>query len=149
MHRCVCLHPSTVSPEGTSTWAAILIDDVWRLVDVNWGARHMVGGGTSDWVLVDNNGMQAKEAEPVGPAATKYACDESYFITDPYQFIYSHIPGEHVCILVVACTRRIWGKARDSNATILVHVLFILTGKFNCNSTVIVNIIFNDILVLL
>ena len=121
---------STVSPEGTSTWAAVLIDDVWRLVDVNWGARHVIGGGTGDWVLVDNNGMQAKEAEPVGPTATKYASDESYFLTDPYQFVYSHIPGEDVCILVVACTRGMWGKAHASDAATLVHVLLILTGEF-------------------
>ena len=121
---------STVSAEGTSSWAAVLIDDVWRLVDVNWGARHMVGGGSDGWVLVDNNGVESKGPEAGGPAATKYACDESYFLTDPYQFIYSHIPGEDVCFLVVACTQGMWEKAHASNAATLVHVLLILTAEF-------------------
>ena len=53
----------------------------------------MSGGGSGDWLLVDNNGVQANEVA-LEPSSMKYAYDESYFLTDPYQFIYSHIPGE-------------------------------------------------------
>ena len=82
-----------VSPNGTSSWAAVLVDGIWRLIDVNWGARHVTGGDSSDWILVDNNGERAKEVAPE-PSMMKYAYDEAYFFTDPYQFIYTHIPGE-------------------------------------------------------
>ena len=82
-----------MSPDGKSSWAAVLIDDVWRLVDTHWSSRHVTGGGSGDWLLVDNNGVQANEVA-MEPSSMKYAYDESYFLTDPYQFIYSHIPGE-------------------------------------------------------
>ena len=82
-----------VSPNGTSSWAAVLVDGIWRLIDVNWGARHVTGSDSGDWILVDNNGERAKEVAPE-PSMMKYAYDEAYFFTDPYQFIYTHIPGE-------------------------------------------------------
>ena len=59
----------------------------------------MTGGGSGDWIMVDDNGKRANEVT-AGPASTQYAYDEAYFLTDPYQFIYSHIPGKNNVILV-------------------------------------------------
>ena len=70
----------------------MLIDGIWKLVDVKWACRHVVGNERDDWMLVDDNGQGAKDVK-TNQAALEYAYNEFYFLTDPYQFIYSHIPG--------------------------------------------------------
>ncbi|KAI0219009.1 hypothetical protein LSAT2_029350 [Lamellibrachia satsuma] len=69
----------------------VLVDGVWRLVDVKWAARHVTGNDREDWILVDDNGKGAKDVT-AELSSLKYAYNEFYFFTDPYQFIYSHIP---------------------------------------------------------
>nr|CAB3224444.1 probable cation-transporting ATPase 13A3 [Phallusia mammillata] len=50
------------------SWNAVYIDGEWRLIDTNWGARHISGDK-----LV-------------------YAYDEHYFLTNPNKMITSHFP---------------------------------------------------------
>lgn len=54
----------------------MLIDGSWRLFNVFWGA---CTEGPND----DN-----------GEKKLVYCCDDNYFLTDPDQFIYTHLPDE-------------------------------------------------------
>ncbi|XP_033763426.1 kyphoscoliosis peptidase-like [Pecten maximus] len=53
-------------------WNAVLVDNVWRLVNSYWGACAVDG---------DEN-------------AAKFSVDESFFLPNPEQLIYSHFPEE-------------------------------------------------------
>ncbi|KAL3862548.1 hypothetical protein ACJMK2_008508 [Sinanodonta woodiana] len=52
-------------------WNAVLINEIWCLVDTFWGACEIVGKSTTE---------------------LKYSYDDYYFLTDPEQFIYTHFP---------------------------------------------------------
>jgi len=54
-------------------WTAVWVDEAWRFVNCNWGARHVTGSvGGADRLT--------------------YKCDEFYFLTDPAEHIYQHFP---------------------------------------------------------
>ena len=74
-----------------NSWISVLVNKEWRLVDAHWGSSHMVGNDPGEWLLIDDNGQGAKNVER-GPEGTAYACNEVYFLTNPQQFVYSHIP---------------------------------------------------------
>ncbi|KAL3862549.1 hypothetical protein ACJMK2_008509 [Sinanodonta woodiana] len=52
-------------------WNAVLINEIWWLVDTFWGACEFVGKSRTE---------------------IKYSFDDYYFLTDPEQFIYTHFP---------------------------------------------------------
>ncbi|KAL3855587.1 hypothetical protein ACJMK2_014794 [Sinanodonta woodiana] len=52
-------------------WNAVLINEIWCLVDTFWGACEIVEKSTTE---------------------LKYSYDDYYFLTDPEQFIYTHFP---------------------------------------------------------
>ena len=54
-------------------WTAVSVDDTWRFINCNWGARHVRASRASELV---------------------YACDEFYFLTDPEDHIYQHFPDD-------------------------------------------------------
>ncbi|XP_062569773.1 hillarin-like [Saccostrea cucullata] len=61
-----------------NTWNAVLIDGDWRLVQCNWGARH----------LVLNKDKKSKDKpKPKSKDQIRYQYDEHYFLTDPDEFI--------------------------------------------------------------
>ena len=62
-------------------WNAVLIDQTWRLVNVFWSACAV---GTDGGENVDKT----------------YTVDETYFLADPEQLIYSHFPEEYIWQLV-------------------------------------------------
>ena len=39
------------------SWVAVKIDSLWRLVDLNFAARHQTGGCRGEWELIDDNGQ--------------------------------------------------------------------------------------------
>lgn len=51
-------------------WTAVYVDDAWRFVNCNWGARH-AKNSCEDLI---------------------YEVDEFYFLTDPEEHIYQHFP---------------------------------------------------------
>jgi len=57
------------------SWNAVKIKGEWKLVDPNWGARHVVGKKASD----EN---------------TVYELDEYYFLPEAWELIHSHYPDE-------------------------------------------------------
>ena len=44
--------------DSESTWAAVLIDNTWRLVDAHWGATYINDPNTGEWVLLDDEGSK-------------------------------------------------------------------------------------------
>ncbi|CAF0940303.1 unnamed protein product [Didymodactylos carnosus] len=68
----------------TNTWNAVVIDDEWRFVQCNWGARHLVMS------------KDKKPADLAPPKPTrekiKYQYDEHYFLPDPDDFILEFFP---------------------------------------------------------
>ncbi|OWF45838.1 Kyphoscoliosis peptidase [Mizuhopecten yessoensis] len=56
-------------------WNAVLVDNVWRLVNAYWGACAVSGD-------VNQN------------ESAKFCVDEAFFLPDPEQLIYSHFPEE-------------------------------------------------------
>ncbi len=82
-------------PKGDDlhSWIAIVVNKEWRLVDPHWGSSHMEGGGTGEWLLMDDNGQGMKEIE-TRPEGTAFSCNETFFLTNPEEFIYSHIPKD-------------------------------------------------------
>ncbi|KAK3091624.1 hypothetical protein FSP39_021331 [Pinctada imbricata] len=64
-----------------NTWNAALVDGDWRLVQCNWGARHLV-------LNKDKRGAKVEEKEkPKSKDQIRYQYDEHYFLTDPDEFI--------------------------------------------------------------
>ena len=41
-----------------NSWVAVAIDNEWRLVDVQFAAVSVSGGGAGDWQLIDDTGAQ-------------------------------------------------------------------------------------------
>ncbi|XP_074644530.1 uncharacterized protein LOC141901283 [Tubulanus polymorphus] len=62
-----------------NTWTAVSINNQWRFVNCNWGARRVEG---KDEFEADRKRM-------------KYKCDEFYFCTDPEDHIFQHYPDDH------------------------------------------------------
>ncbi|XP_076823906.1 uncharacterized protein LOC143469916 isoform X2 [Clavelina lepadiformis] len=60
------------------SWNAVLIDQQWRLIDTNWGARH----------VTEEDDLSHNEWH------TEYKYEEHYFLTDPDQMIITHFPDE-------------------------------------------------------
>ncbi|KAL4236037.1 hypothetical protein ACF0H5_004423 [Mactra antiquata] len=87
-----------------NTWNAVLIDGDWRLVQCNWGARHLVlnkdrkrGGSAGKSKENGVNGEdKTKTDDKSGKSKDKirYQYDEHYFLTDPDQFIQEFWPKE-------------------------------------------------------
>ena len=75
-----------------------MIDGVWRLVDVNWASRHVIDSDGGDWVLVDGVSREAKDVATKDASLRSDYNNEFYFLTDPQNFVYSHIPG--MCVIV-------------------------------------------------
>jgi hypothetical protein len=68
----------------TNTWNAVLIDEEWRFVQCNWGARH----------LVMSKDKKEIDLSPPKPTREKIKCqyDEHYFLPDPEDFILEFFP---------------------------------------------------------
>ncbi|KAL4221274.1 hypothetical protein ACF0H5_019537 [Mactra antiquata] len=58
-------------------WNAVLIDGNWRLINAFWGACVLSGDDDED-----------------SKQNYVYTCDENFFLTDPQQLIYTHLPEE-------------------------------------------------------
>lgn len=71
--------PITSGPANHS-WNAVFIDGSWHLVDCHWATRYLRGDG-------DGSSTDAE---------TKYGFeyDDFYFLTDPEQMIFSHLPTD-------------------------------------------------------
>ena len=80
------------SPNSFHTWVALVINQKWWLVDPHWCCSSVSGVGSADWSLVahDIGGEDRSQEERV-----IYALDEDYFLTNPEEFIYSHLPRDN------------------------------------------------------
>lgn len=82
-----------------NTWNAVLIDGDWRLVQCNWGARHLVlnkdrkRGDKNKENEVKENG-KADDKSSKSKDKIRYQYDEHYFLTDPDEFIQEFWPKE-------------------------------------------------------
>ncbi|KAL8579137.1 hypothetical protein ACOMHN_036076 [Nucella lapillus] len=70
--------------QNQHTWNAVYIYGTWCLVDAHWGARRLVGKQTS---VEDFH----------------YQLDEYFFLTDPHQLIYTHLPDDARWQLLDGC----------------------------------------------
>lgn len=70
-----------INPESfQNTWNAVYIDGDWRLVQCNWGARHLV-------LNKDKSHEKVNKRDQI-----RYQYDEHYFLTDPDEFIQEFWP---------------------------------------------------------
>ena len=68
-----------------NTWNAVLLDGDWRLVQCNWGARHLVLNKDTNGNQGDNVSQHTTTSKPED--SIRYQQDEHYFLTDPENFI--------------------------------------------------------------
>ena len=96
---------STCKDPITHTWNAVCIEGDWQLVDSHWGARYTlsgnamvpdtyVGGGKN--YLYDDYTMEGVG----GGSKFIYELNEFYFLMEPQQAIYSHLPCDHAWTLL-------------------------------------------------
>ncbi|KAK6188332.1 hypothetical protein SNE40_004527 [Patella caerulea] len=72
-----------ITPETfQNTWNCVLIDGDWRLIQCNWGARHLV-------MNKDKERDKVKRRDQI-----RYQYDEHYFLTDPDEFIQEFWPHD-------------------------------------------------------
>ena len=82
------------------SWSAVLLDHIWRFVDPNWGSRGAMGGGDGEWELIDDCGTRPKPKQNKSqehlqqPLVMAYARNDFYFLPNPEEFIYSHLPKD-------------------------------------------------------
>ena len=62
-----------------NSWTAVHLDDEWHFVDCHWGARYVTCSGSG-------SGSDA--------SSLCYSLDEFYFLTDPEDHVYMHLPDE-------------------------------------------------------
>ncbi|XP_068715927.1 uncharacterized protein [Montipora foliosa] len=75
------------SPSLFHTWVALVINYKWWLVDPHWCCSYVTGAVESaDWSLV---------AHDIAEEDVIYALNEDYFLTNPEEFIYSHLPRDN------------------------------------------------------
>ncbi|ESP03308.1 hypothetical protein LOTGIDRAFT_137570, partial [Lottia gigantea] len=73
-----------ITPETfQNTWNAVLIEGDWRLIQCNWGARHLVMNKDKEREKV------VKRRDQI-----RYQYDEHYFLTDPDEFIQEFWPHD-------------------------------------------------------
>jgi len=60
-------------------------------------SHHVIGYDSDDWMLVDGKGANDMATNQ---AALKHAYMEFFFLTDPYQFIYTHFPGMIIVVVI-------------------------------------------------
>ena len=77
-------------------WNAILLDEEWRLCDLFWASTCVVGQRSGEWALLAADGEMEGEAEDDNIEAkegeTIHHVNEFFFLTDPDQLIYTHLP---------------------------------------------------------
>lgn len=61
-----------------NSWTAAYVANDWRFIDCHWGSRH---------VATDKHRPAVR-----GGGTCSYALDEFFFLTDPDQLIYMHLP---------------------------------------------------------
>ena len=84
-----------LEPSDKTTYCAIEIANAWRFVDPNWGSAGKKSARSAAYVLVDDSGNGLNE-HIKGTQDYIYEFDEYYFLTNPEQLIYTHIPlDEH------------------------------------------------------
>ena len=58
---------------------------------MEWAIRGVTGGGSGDWLLLDDNGQLVKDPSQLkssGERSLLYRVDESAFLPDPHHFVY-------------------------------------------------------------
>jgi hypothetical protein len=84
-----------VSETMKSTWTAVLVDKTWYLMDVHWSSKKVSGVKSKEWMLLDDNGKVVDKPDvEAQPVEEHYKYDESYFLTNPEELIYSHFPED-------------------------------------------------------
>ncbi|XP_064625297.1 hillarin-like [Lineus longissimus] len=68
-----------------NTWNAVNVDGDWRMVQCNWGARHLV---------LNKDSNQPAQRSKKKSDKIRYQYDEHYFLTDPCDFILEFWPFE-------------------------------------------------------
>ncbi|KAK2178535.1 hypothetical protein NP493_539g01015 [Ridgeia piscesae] len=81
--------------ERRAQWNAVLVDGEWRLLDVLWASCALVRRRVAGWALIDVDGERlAGEQEDDSPGEKRYRNNEFFFLTDPDQFVCTHLPND-------------------------------------------------------
>ncbi|OQV22778.1 putative Kyphoscoliosis peptidase [Hypsibius exemplaris] len=71
-----------------NSWNAVYVDNAWRFVQCNWGARHLVNAKEAP----KSNGSKGHSGKSAHGDSLRYEYDDHYFLTDPEEFIYEFYP---------------------------------------------------------
>ena len=81
--------------ERRAQWNAVLVDGEWRLLDVLWASCALVRRRVAGWALIDVDGERlAGDQEDDSPGEKRYHNNEFFFLTDPDQFVCTHLPDD-------------------------------------------------------
>ena len=81
--------------ERRAQWNAVLVDGEWRLLDVLWASCALVRRRVAGWALIDVDGERlAGDQEDDSPGEKRYHNNEFFFLTDPDQFVCTHLPND-------------------------------------------------------
>ena len=82
-------------PRKRAQWNAVLIQSEWRLLDVLWASRVLVRRRVAHWPLVDVHGDTFEDEDILEqPGMELPEINEFFFLTDPDQFVCTHLPDD-------------------------------------------------------
>ncbi|CAH1802903.1 unnamed protein product [Owenia fusiformis] len=76
--------------ELRGTWSVVLIDGVWRFIDVERASCQLERTENEELESLKRTRTPLKQ----DISANTHQCNEFYFFTDPEEFIYSHLPDD-------------------------------------------------------
>ena len=75
-----------------NSWNAVFVDQAWRFVQCNWGARHLVNAKDLPKSSASSKPGALKPSSQGQGDSLRYEYDDHYFLTDPEEFIYEFYP---------------------------------------------------------
>ncbi len=94
-----------------NTWLAVWVNQQWRFIDAHWGSEVLDGYQDDRYILIDDNGNPMRKSMQANAGEKQFCHDESWFLTDPEEMIYSHFPDDETHqLLARPVTRREFGE---------------------------------------
>ena len=96
---------------SSNTWLAVWVNQQWRLIDAHWGSEGLDGYQDDGYILIDDNGNPMKKSVKANAGERQFCNNETWFLTDPEEMIYSHFPDDETLqLLARPVTKREFGE---------------------------------------
>ena len=76
----------------SAQWNAVLIDGNWRLLDIFWACTCVVSRPSDEWADLISSEDDKKQQSTESNEDTQHIVNESFFIPNPDELIYTHFP---------------------------------------------------------